>query len=147
MSALRNIVALAVLMSASPAFAGGDIEVFTTSEYYIVTPSPWKPYQDAGYRIVVFKLDDLTRISEKLSEGLPANAERAKAIAEQRLAANGGALRNRMQRVSAALERAVSLGVSKYPAIVFNAGEAVVYGETHVARAIAAYEREKASRP
>lgn len=147
MKVLRLILTLFVLAHATPALAGGDIEVFTTADYAIVMPSPWRPYQDAGYRIVVFKLDDLARISEELSEGLPGNAERAKAIAEQRLAANGGALRNRMQRVSAALERAVSLGVSEYPAIVFNAGEAVVYGETHVARAIAAFEREKANRP
>ncbi|PQA85870.1 TIGR03757 family integrating conjugative element protein [Hyphococcus luteus] len=140
---LALLLAIGALAIASPAHAGADIEIFTTADYEIVLPSPWAPYTQAGYRVVVFKLDDFDRIAEELSAGLPADPARAKAEARARFAANGDALRRRARRVSVGLERAFSLKLTHVPAIVFNAGEAVVYGETDVARAIAAFERAK----
>lgn len=140
---LMALVAVGLLTIASPAHAGADIEIFTTADYEIVLPLPWAPYAQAGYRVVVFKLDDLGRIAEELSAGLPADPARAEAEAKARFAANGDALRRRAQRVSVGLERALSLKLTHVPAIVFNAGEAVVYGETNVARAITSFESAK----
>lgn len=140
---LIALVALGLLTIASHAHAGADIEIFTTADYEIALPSPWAPYAQAGYRVVVFKFDDLDRIAEELSAGLPADPARAERIAKARFAAHGDALRRRAQRISVGLERALSLELTHVPAIVFNAGEAVVYGETDVARAIASFESAK----
>lgn len=140
---LAPFLAMCVLAAAYPAQAGADIEIFTTADYEIVLPSPWAPYTQAGYRIVIFKLDDLDRIAEELSAGLPADPARAERIAKARFAANGDASRRRARRVSVGLERALSLKVTHVPAIVFNAGESIVYGETDLGRAIAAFENAK----
>ena len=138
---------LLVVAYATPAIAGGDIEIFTTAEYEIILPAPWRPYHEAGYRIVVFRLDDLNRITEELSVDLPDNPTRAAAVVQQRLATDGTTLQRRMRRVSAGLERSIALGISEYPAIVFASGEAVVYGETILTNAIVAYEQSGKRRP
>ena len=143
-----TLLSLGLILSAlTPSTERIDIEIFTTRDQMVDTPVPWNTFQEAGYRIIIFYLDDFDNITAALNQGLPANPHAAEAHLRRKLSANGAQLRQRLKRASAGLERAVALEVNEYPAIVFNRGEAVVYGERRLHPAIAAYKRYKEAKP
>lgn len=82
----------------------------------------------------VYYLDTVRLLEQSLSAGLPTDPVRAQAVAAQRMAALGPALRQRAEDGGTGLARAAQLGVNRAPAIVFD-GQWVVYGLTDVAAA------------
>ena len=138
----------AMLLQAAPTVPAADltVEVFTTQDLPVRMPVQWTRYQAAGYRVVVFHVDAFEDIEAELSEGLPADEAKARAILERRLAQDDGRLRARMQKAGLGIERAIEHRLSEYPAIVFGNGTAVVYGERDLAKAIAAYDEARGVR-
>ena len=117
---------LAITLTAvsSSAFAA-DIIVITDSSH------PVKPM--GGERII--ELDQPARIEAELSADLPADPNRATALARQRLSTGHSDLQRRMGQAYQGVADAWSLGIAKIPAIVLDQ-RYVVYGEPNVARAV-----------
>ena len=143
---LVTVMAAAATLATSAAARADEpvtVEVFVSAEDEFEVPRQWSALEGRDYRLVVFEVDGFETIERELSQGLPADAERAQAIVEARLAAGGGALQQRMQRTGVGLERALQMKINEYPAIVFGEGEAVVYGETDLLAAVRAFEQSR----
>ena len=88
----------------------------------------------------VHTLDAIERFEDDLSQGLPADPYRAKRLALGRLQQLSTHNRTRLQHAATSIATALSYGVKKYPAIVFD-GEFVVYGLSDPLRALEHYRR------
>lgn len=137
------VILVVALVAPAHAQAQITIEVFKTTETNIVFPQDWVPYSQAGYKVVVFDLDGYRALSKELSKGLPADPALAEKTVKSRLEADNGDLRRRMQKIGVGIEQSIKYQLKSYPAIVFNNGEAVIFGETNLTRAIDAYRSSK----
>ncbi|TRN85615.1 TIGR03757 family integrating conjugative element protein [Pseudomonas syringae] len=103
------------------------------AETWIVTDRNHPVQAPAHVRLIL--LDESERLEAKLSEGLPANQQKAIAIIQQRLKSNDA---QRLQRDLALAQQnlvdAWSMGVTKVPAVVVDR-KFVVYGETNATAA------------
>lgn len=89
----------------------------------------------------VHEVDLKERVEAQLSQGLPADSDRALDVARQRLSGDSGAqLIERLKDGADALIEAHRLGVEKVPAIVID-GTYVVYGETSVQEALVRFRQ------
>ena len=88
----------------------------------------------------VYEVDRLRAITERLSVGLPADAERAGEIARARFDSMSDAEQAELQHAARVVGQAAHYRIDKVPAIVFD-GRAVIYGVTDVARARTIYRR------
>lgn len=135
-----NSLAVAILgpllgAIAMDAASAADVKVFTARAIPISAP--------AGATVVY--LDDAGKIEARLSANLPANQDRAEAIARQRLQDGGEAFQRSLATAWQGVTDAWSLGITTLPAVVVD-GRYVVYGEPEVAKAVArieAYRRER----
>ena len=104
------------------------IEVFTVADHPLtgasaVTAGPGAP------AITVYLLDGIRHIEAVLSTGLSADPQRSADRVLGQVRQLGGADRERIERAAAGLVRASHYGITRYPAVVFDA-RAVVYGLT-----------------
>ncbi|MFP4244761.1 MAG: TIGR03757 family integrating conjugative element protein [Ectothiorhodospira sp.] len=97
--------------------------------------------QYPGLRIQVFDLGAAERFEDRLSEELSADPDTAQAQVQQRLQAMGPEIEARMRQAFGGLVRADQLGIDRLPAIVFDDGQAVVYGVTDLTAAVGHYRR------
>ncbi|MFP4161529.1 MAG: TIGR03757 family integrating conjugative element protein [Ectothiorhodospira sp.] len=97
--------------------------------------------QYPGLRIQMFDLGAAERFEDRLSEGLSADPDTARAQVQQRLQAMGPEIEARMRQAFGGLVRADQLGIDRLPAIVFEDGQAVVYGVTVLPTAVSHYRR------
>lgn len=109
-----------------------SIEVFTTSDHAV------HGAQRSHARL--YLLDGLNALERSLSQDLPSEPEKAKAIALQRLSVLEDALQIEVEKAVEGLSLATSYGLRKLPAIVFDGGKSVVYGVDRLDRAIAIYQ-------
>ncbi|MEW8025285.1 MAG: TIGR03757 family integrating conjugative element protein [Candidatus Thiodiazotropha sp.] len=108
------------------------VEVFTTTDTPIAGEAGINRQSLRGENeFHVYELDGIRRTEVKLSEGLPADPEQSKRVAQQRFQQLRQEDRTRMQHAAMGLAKAMQYGVDRYPAIVFD-GQAVVYGVTDV---------------
>ena len=102
--------------------------------------------QRQGIKVSLYNLDAAKALSRDLSQGLPANPEAAKTIMLERLHGQGSqALNQRYLAAYQGLIKSLNYGLDRYPAIVFNQGQAVVYGVTDLQEALAVYQRWSAA--
>ena len=87
----------------------------------------------------VYRVDGIARWQRALSQGLPADPERAKAIVMQRLQQADRPLTSELEQAAKGLWLAAQYGVDRFPALVFDGG-AVVYGVTDVQQALQLYQ-------
>ena len=104
------------------------IEVFTAADrsptgVFAVTAGPGAP------AVEVYLLDGIRHIEAVLSAGLSADPQRSADRVLGQVKRLGGAERERIERAAAGLVRASHYGITRYPAVVFDA-RAVVYGLT-----------------
>lgn len=121
--------------TAMDAASAAEIKVFTARAIPISVPA------DA----TVVYLDDAGAIEARLSANLPANQDRAEAIARQRLQDGGEAFQRDLASAWQGVADAWSLGITTLPAVVVDR-RYVIYGEPDVAKAVArieAYRRER----
>ena len=126
------MLTVGLLGCASLAAADGvRIVDFTTAE---------RPTRGVSPGVVVYQVDGIARLEGELSEGLPAEAEAAKALALDRFGALEAAHAARLQQTAQGLVRAAEYGLDRVPAVVFD-GRAVVYGVTDLDAALRHYRR------
>lgn len=98
--------------------------------------------QAQGVTVGFYNLDAPAQLSKDLSQGLPAHIELAKKIVLQRLNQDGSAALNaRYQSAYQALSKSLAYGLDRFPAVVFNHGQAVVYGVTDLAVAVQMFQQ------
>jgi integrating conjugative element protein (TIGR03757 family) len=115
------------------------IEVFTSGEYSIIQTNAKGSGSTLRVReIIIYEVDGIQSIEQDLSHNLPAEPQRSKEIALQRLQKLDAQARTNLQLAATALAKAMLYGIHGYPAIVFD-GEAVVYGVTDVSFAVERY--------
>lgn len=102
--------------------------------------------QAQGVTVGLYNLDAPAQLSKDLSLGLPAHVEVAKKIVQERLNQDGSsALNARYQTAYQALSKSLEYGLDRFPAIVFNHGQAVVYGVTDLAVALQIFQNWQAN--
>jgi integrating conjugative element protein (TIGR03757 family) len=115
------------------------------SETWVVTDSHHPTQSGPGVRVIL--LDDVDRLQEKLSQGLPADPQQAMAIVRQRMQSPDG---QRLQKDLALAQQgtadAWALGISKIPAVVVDR-QFVIYGEPSVPVAVQQIARYRESKP
>jgi integrating conjugative element protein (TIGR03757 family) len=101
--------------------------------------------QAQGVTVGLYNLDAPAQLSKDLSLGLPAHVELAKKIVQERLNQDGSAALNaRYQNAYQALTKILEYELDRFPAIVFNHGQAVVYGVTDLAVALQIFQNWQA---
>ena len=113
-----------------------SLEVFTTATLPIGGKDDRRLQ---GVTISIYAVDGLEQFETILSQGLPADAETAKAQALRRIDELNEARIGLAKDAAIGLAKAVQYGIDRYPAIVFN-GTAVVYGVTDLVVAVARYD-------
>lgn len=88
-----------------------------------------------------YDLSAPSRLERQLSSGLPSNPEEASKIATARLKEGGNKLQNAFRNAYEGQMKAMSYNVEKLPAIVFNGGQAIIYGEADVNKAITVFRK------
>lgn len=146
-------IAVALVMAGPRDLAHADAElpatmdIFTSAEF---------PIERIGFiantararatELTLYRVDSLEELEQLLNENLPNDPERAQAMALQRLQAGGARIRQLAQKGAEALELTLRYGIDRYPAMVFNGGESVIYGITNVEEAVAIYLTERRRR-
>lgn len=93
-----------------------------------------------------FDLSAPRRLEEEIGSDLPADPTAAERIAKARLAKLGSDIAMRFAEAYRGIVVAKTYALNRYPAIVFDRGAAVVYGETDVWKAVESYREWKAKR-
>ena len=86
-----------------------------------------------------YELNGIQSVETELSKDLLESPEQSKRLALQRIQDLDSKTRVRLQQAATGLARAMSYGIDRYPAIVFD-GQAVVYGVVNLRTALAHYQ-------
>ena len=106
------------------------IEVFTSADHpFTGIPAVTAGPGSGSAAVEVYLLDGIQHIEAVLSAGLSADPQRSADRVLGQVRQLGGADRERIERAAAGLVRASHYGITRYPAVVFDA-RAVVYGLT-----------------
>ena len=115
-----------------------QVDIFTDNAHPIQTPRSWQGQVPIQY----FTLDAPMMLEEELSQGLPPDQSLAEQMARQRLATlQSSELQRRIQTAYAGLLKVLDYQLDRYPAVVFDQGQSVVYGVTDLAQALHRYRR------
>ena len=99
-----------------------------------------------GIAVKLYNLDDGKRLVSQLGTGLPSNQEAAKKILQQRFIKMGDrAVKAQFMQAYQGVIVGTQYGVIRYPAIVFDHGQSVVYGITDLPQALRLYQQWKKS--
>lgn len=93
-----------------------------------------------GERLKIFDLDAVAALEHDISVGLPADETEAKRLIEQRMSTLGSDLVMRFARAYQGVIQAQRYGLTTYPAVVFDGGQSVIYGETDLTTALGLYQ-------
>jgi integrating conjugative element protein (TIGR03757 family) len=98
-----------------------------------------------GIIVTVYDLTAGDRMAEVMSKGLTGPDQHAHQQVQQRIAAIGrNQFEAQLKQAFQAMIQSVAYELDRHPAIVFNQGEAVVYGVTDLQTALGYYQRWKA---
>lgn len=86
-----------------------------------------------GFDVKIYNLDAPKRLLERIAQHLPPNQQAATSTLSQR------GVQQQFEAAYQGLSVAARYGVNHYPAIIFNQGEAVIYGVTDLPRALNLY--------
>jgi integrating conjugative element protein (TIGR03757 family) len=129
---------LILMMSVAEAKQDKPVIDIITSDRYPVTGLESARAQ--GLSVNVYNLDDGKRLVKRLAGKLPPNQQAAKRQLEntlKRMGADAG--RQAFSNAFQAQQVATQSRLERYPAIVFNQGQAGVYGVTEVSEALKHY--------
>ncbi|UXJ50147.1 TIGR03757 family integrating conjugative element protein [Pseudomonas citronellolis] len=132
----RHLSAVGLLAALCPLAQAGEVLVVTDSQQSLQAPIAAR----------VIELDLPARIEAELAARLPSDTDRSATILQQRLAAGGQTLQQRISAAYQELVEAWSLGITSLPAVVVDR-HYVVYGEPDVAKAVALIEAHRGTQP
>lgn len=119
-----------------------SIEIITSDEFPVAGIDDLKKH---GIDIKLYNFDDGKRMIKKLESGLPNNEKDAKKAMQQRIKSMGNAA---LKKLFTEAYQAVIIGtqhrLTRYPAVIFNQGQAVILGVTDIPHALALYHQWKA---
>ncbi len=133
------VLLLAELSQAEQMPPAAHMDIFTTSNQPIKRLNVFV-LRHPEIALRVHTLDAIERFEDDLSQGLPADPQQAKRLALGRLQQLSTHNRTQLQHAATSIATALSYGIKKYPAIVFD-GEFVVYGLSDPLRALEHYRR------
>lgn len=114
------------------------VEVITDRSHPFTGAEP----NAARLKVQGFDLELPAQLETQLGEGLPSDPTVAARVARQRLESLGRQpLATRFANAYAGLLKALDYGIDRYPAVVFDGGESVVYGVTDLDEALGYYRR------
>lgn len=130
------MVALFAVILPASATAGPPpvVTYIGTNDYEIVNAGAAEAH---GVRLVVYNLDAHRNLEKRLSADLPDDPVEAERIANERLEALDG---RTVQEAFRGVALAIQWDLRKAPAIVFGAGEQVIYGVTDLEEALKRWE-------
>ncbi len=139
---LRGSLLLTALLNFNCAVAGGaqpdHVVVLTSPNFPIAGDSELKRQ---GIEVVVFNLADVRHTEQIIDGQLPPDENRARDQVERII----GRYQNELMRGWQGIAQAYKWGIKQVPAIVFNKGESMLYGETHLPRAVTHWRQWKAN--
>ncbi len=140
-SCLYLVLITLVFCNHSQAAEKPFIEV-VTSDFFPVTNL--HVLQGQGFLVKVYNLDDGKRLVAQIGANLPNNQNAAKSALQQRFKKRGKEqVKAQFIQAYQAVTISTKYGLSSYPAVVFNHGESVVYGETNLVKALSLYQQWK----
>ena len=120
------------------------IEVIISDAYPI---SGLNLIQKKGIVVRLYNLDDGKRMVSQLEANLPKSEQAAKKAMALRIKKMGGhVLKKKFSDAFQAIIIGTQYGLTRHPAVIFNHGQAVVYGVTDLTRALTLYRQWTASR-
>ena len=123
-----------------------SIELIFNNQTAMLNDTLQAALQGQGVTVSSYNLDAAKSLSQALSQGLSNNPELAKKIMLERLHSQGSAaLNQRYQAAYQGLIKSLHYQLDRYPAIVFNQGQAVIYGVTDLREAVQTYQRWSAA--
>ncbi|WP_077731987.1 TIGR03757 family integrating conjugative element protein [Methylocaldum sp. 14B] len=139
---MNVLLALSLFLLATSLRADGPetMEVFTDSRFPVTGLEDIR--QRSGARVTIHDLGAPAGLEETLSGGLPNTEAEALQVVRQRFSASFGELRQRFLQAYQGHTQAMTYGIDRYPAVVFD-GRAVLYGVTDLVDALARYHRWK----
>ncbi len=97
-----------------------------------------------GITVTVYDLTAGDRMAEAMSNGLTGPDQHARQQVQQRIAAIGRKqFEAQLKQAFQAIIQSVAYELDRHPAVVFNQGEAVVYGVTDLRTALSHYQHWK----
>jgi integrating conjugative element protein (TIGR03757 family) len=145
---MKPMLALLTLLMPIGAFAADSalpsrIEIFTTAAQPITNVAEIHKVLGGGTPIRYYTLDTQARLDEALSQDLPADPDKARAVALQRIQAlDISQVKRELSESFEGLVLARRYGLDRYPAVVFDGGRRVVYGVTDLQEALRLYTTE-----
>jgi len=136
-----------IALAADPA-GPARIEIFTQmGEPVADVAAATQQLGDPG-RVQYFTIDAQAQLDATLSEELPADPDKARAIALRRIQQlDRSQLARTLQESYEGLLRARRYGIERIPAIVFDGGQSVVYGVTDLQAALRLYRQHRKAQP
>lgn len=141
------LLGLALPLTSFAAQPPSQIDVFTDAAHPMENIAAVKQALGEQTTVRTFHIDAQTRLNESLSKDLPADRDKAKAIALERIQAlNHTRLGQALAESFDGLMLAQRYGIDRYPAIVFDGGEGVVYGVVDLREALRLYRQSTTGR-
>ncbi len=140
---LFNLIGSFLLVSSSTLMAVEQpvVEVITSDAYPI---TGLKSLKKRGVQVQVYNLDDGKRLVAGFAKKLPPNQKAAKQALEQNFKQIGEQnVKRQFMQAYQGVSLSTQYGLSRYPAVVFNRGQSVVYGVTDVNQAFNYYQQWK----
>jgi len=115
------------------------IEVITSDAYPV---SGIQSVQRQGFLVNVHNLDDGKRLVAEIGKHLPKNQDAAKKVLEKRFKKMGdAAVKQQFMQAYHGVILSTQYGLTRYPAVVFEQGQSVIYGVTNLNQAVNLYRQ------
>lgn len=150
---MKPTVAVLALLTALSAFAAdsvapSQIEIFTTAAQPITGLGEVQKALGDGTTIRYLTVDTQARLDEALSQDLPADPDKARAVALERIQAlDISRVKRELSESFEGLLLARRYGLDRYPAVVFDGGWYVIYGVTDLREALRLYQQSTTKSP
>lgn len=123
-----------LLLCSTPGFAK-QMDVFTNDAY---GANSLKAAVSQGWNVRLYNMDEYLKVKKEMSFSRPNTESQARALAKEKMK------KVSVERLRTSLHgamKAIQFDIRKIPAVVFNDGEAVVYGVRDIDVAINMYEQ------
>ena len=131
------IILLSAVLPLNAESGSVEIEIFTDENFPL---TGIEALRKSGVQITVYDLGAPKRVARALGAGLPGDSEQAQTAMMAKVDAMGrDEIKRRFQAAYIGLVQALNYRIERYPAIVFDRGDTVIYGVTDLSAALRQY--------